>query len=76
MAQLRSEPLCAFCLRDGKATHARVADHIKPHKGDEGLFWNGRLQSLCKPCHDSEKALIEAGKAPVTYGLDGWPVVG
>ena len=74
LAQLRAEPLCAFCLKDGKVTPARIADHVTPHKGDEGLFWFGHLQSLCKPCHDSTKARIEAGNAPVTYGADGWPI--
>lgn len=24
--------------------------------------------------HDSEKARVEAGKATITYGADGWPV--
>ena len=33
-----------------------VADHIKPHKGDEALFWmRNNIQCLCKPCHDGDK---------------------
>lgn len=74
LAQLRSQPLCVFCERDGRVTPATIADHVVPHKGDESLFWYGRLQSLCKPCHDSEKARVEAGKDTITYGADGWPI--
>lgn len=72
--QLTAHPLCKMCQAEGKATAATIADHVTPHRGDEALFWNGELQSLCKRHHDSDKALIEAGKAPVTYGEDGWPV--
>ena len=72
LSQLREQPLCEFCLKDGKVTPARIADHVTPHKGDESLFWFGRLQSLCAKCHDSTKKRIEAGNAPVTYGEDGW----
>lgn len=73
--QLRAHPLCRMCLDEGRPTPATIADHVKPHKGDYELFWNGVLQSLCKHHHDSDKALIEAGKAPrQRFGADGWPV--
>jgi 5-methylcytosine-specific restriction endonuclease McrA len=54
---------------------ATVADHVIPHKGDESLFWDaGNLQGLCKRCHDSDKARIEAGgEARQQIGADGWP---
>lgn len=74
LAQLRSKPLCAYCEREGRTRPATIADHVVPHKGDKSLFWFGRLQSLCKPCHDSVKAREEHGKPVVTYGADGWPV--
>lgn len=33
-----------------------VADHKRPHRGDELLFWDeGNLWCLCKACHDSVK---------------------
>ncbi|MAU22556.1 MAG: HNH endonuclease [Martelella sp.] len=33
-----------------------VCDHVRPHRGDQRLFWDDRnLQTLCKPCHDSLK---------------------
>lgn len=53
--QLRDEPLCAMCLRDGVTTAATIADHVEPHRGDEALFFDGRLQSLCKWHHDKAK---------------------
>ncbi|WP_267386525.1 HNH endonuclease signature motif containing protein [Sphingomonas sp. GC_Shp_3] len=39
-----------------------VADHKRPHRGDERLFWDEtNLQTLCKHCHDSRKQRAEAG---------------
>ncbi|MGQ3674267.1 HNH endonuclease [Xanthobacter sp. TB0139] len=38
----------------------RVCDHIRPHRGDEALFWDrDNLQTLCKPCHDGRKQAAE-----------------
>lgn len=55
-----AHPVCAFC-----GEKAQVVDHIKPHKGNVGLFFsNMNLQSLCKRCHDGPKARIEAGQVP------------
>ena len=74
-AQLAGEPLCRMCADQGRVTPASVADHVEPHKGDEDKFWNGKLQSLCKRCHDSDKQREErGGKAKVRFGPDGWPV--
>lgn len=66
--QLQDEPVCRMCLP--RATIATVCDHITPHRGDEAKFWSGPFQSLCKPHHDRDKKLIEAGKKPVK-GFDG-----
>lgn len=45
----------------GITTARPIADHIKPHRGDPGLFWDeGNIQTLCKPCHDSRKQAAEA----------------
>ncbi|PZR07117.1 MAG: HNH endonuclease [Archangium gephyra] len=47
-AFLAAHPLCAECQRHGRVTPARVVDHIKPHRGDEALFWNeANWQALC-----------------------------
>lgn len=49
-----------MCLKQGRVEAATVCDHITPHKGDEGLFWDGPFQSLCKVHHDASKAFEEA----------------
>ncbi|RZA18825.1 MAG: HNH endonuclease [Proteobacteria bacterium] len=64
MQQLRAEPLCRFCAQAGRVTPATHADHIIPHRGNETLFFEGELQSLCDAnpwrCHSSRKQKIEA----------------
>ena len=53
---LFEHPLCVYCDRQGRTTEAKVVDHIKPHNGDQTLFWDQtNWQSLCKLCHDSIK---------------------
>lgn len=54
---LANHPYCAQCDRDGFVRAATVVDHIKPHRGNETLFWDPRnRQSLCKRCHDRKTA--------------------
>lgn len=49
------------CVRVEGDTSQLVADHRRPHRGDEALFWDDRnLWCLCKTCHDSAKAREEA----------------
>ena len=56
---LDSNPFCVKCYEEGHITMATVVDHIKPHRGDQKLFWNrGNWQPLCKRCHD-RKTLTE-----------------
>jgi len=39
---------------------ARIVDHIRPHRGDLGLFWDSNnWQSLCWTCHSSTKQRSE-----------------
>lgn len=55
-AQLYAAPLCRYCAERGEVVAASVADHVVPHRGDAGLFFDAaNLQSLCKPCHDRVK---------------------
>lgn len=60
----------------GQTVEATVADHVVPHRGDIELFFEGRLQSLCKPCHDAHKQAQEhsAGGILRGAGLDGAPL--
>ena len=58
---LAAHPLCVQCMKEGRYTKATVVDHIKPHRGDEILFWNqDNWQSLCKPCHDKKTGLEDS----------------
>ncbi len=58
-----------MCMTMGMVTQATVVDHIKPHRGDQGLFWNkGNWQSLCTPHHSSTKQRDEA--RGITTGSD------
>lgn len=55
-AYLAAHPLCAMCSTDYAPVPATVVDHIKPHGGDDVLFWDtSNWQPLCKRCHDSTK---------------------
>ena len=73
--QLRKEQLCKFCLALGHPEIATIVDHIKPHKGDETLFYDPKnLQSLCKQCHDSTKQQIERSGSFSGCDVCGWPL--
>lgn len=52
---------CARCgILEGE-TSQLVADHVTPHRGDAGLFWDrANLQVLCVPCHAGPKQAEEA----------------
>ncbi|MGE4337992.1 MAG: HNH endonuclease [Pigmentiphaga sp.] len=53
---------CHMCKGIEADTSRLVADHVRPHRGDEVLFWDtGNLQCLCKPCHDKLKQSEEQG---------------
>src|SRR6267378_3238308 len=69
--QLRSHPHCA---QPGCKAAATVADHIKPHRGDEQSFWFGELQSLCATHHNSGKQFAENRGYDKAIGLDGMPL--
>jgi len=68
---LRKHPLCgdrltgrsaehSSCARAGRAVAGTDVDHIIPHRGDMGLFWDPENhQSLCGTCHDSIKSQLE-----------------
>lgn len=48
--------ICALCGKGESDTAKLVGDHIKPHRGDEALFYDrANVQCLCKSCHDGAK---------------------
>ena len=64
-----------MCERQDKVTSAEVVDHIKPHKGDESLFFDfDNTQSLCASHHNSAKQSEERLGYSTEIGLDGYPV--
>lgn len=55
-AFLKRHPLCTACAADGGVVVATVVDHVRPHQGDRGLFWDvSNWQGLCAPCHNGAK---------------------
>ena len=74
-AQLQAFPSCAMhlALSPPAVVRATIADHVEPHLGDYFRFWNGELQSLCKPCHDVKKQAEERRGFSLGIGEDGWP---
>jgi 5-methylcytosine-specific restriction protein A len=72
--QLNAKPLCEWCNRRGRIVAATIADHAIPHKGDETLFFNGDLISLCKPCHDTTAQVRDNRGFSPEVGADGFPI--
>lgn len=59
---LKIHPLCVRCRAKGIVKAANVVDHIDPHKGCKGLFWDvSNWQSLCKYHHDQKTATEDGG---------------
>jgi 5-methylcytosine-specific restriction enzyme A len=57
VAHLSDNPWCVDCFVDGRYVLATEVDHINPHKGDAGLFFDpANLQSLCKVDHSRKTA--------------------
>lgn len=55
-AFLAAHPLCSC------GQLATVVDHIRPHKGDAGLFWDSaNWQPLCETCHNRKTASLDGG---------------
>jgi 5-methylcytosine-specific restriction endonuclease McrA len=51
--------VCSMCKRLLPET-ALVCDHVRPHKGDQALFFDpANCATLCKPCHDGPKQAQE-----------------
>jgi 5-methylcytosine-specific restriction endonuclease McrA len=72
--QLSRDPFCVKCLEGGVTVLATVADHVVDHKGDPEIFWRGALQSLCVPCHNSDKQYETHRGFSRAIGKDGWPI--
>lgn len=54
---LRDGYVCQMCSALQGDTSKLTCDHVRPHRGDEQLFWSEtNLQTLCtEPCHVKHK---------------------
>lgn len=75
LVYLAVHPLCVKCRGRDRIEPATVVDHVRPHKGDQVLFWDqNNWQSLCKPHHDKDKQQEEAVGFSSEVGVDGMPL--
>lgn len=81
LVQLAANACCAYCERRGIVTPATLVDHIVRVVDDpDRIFDQDNLQSLCVPCHNSEKRREESdarrksgGDQSRGCGVDGIP---
>ena len=60
VAFLRKHRVCKACEAVGVLQATEVTDHIVPHKGDMGLFWDrSNWQACCRWHHDVVKQILE-----------------
>lgn len=65
---LAEHPYCA----DGCGGRSAVVDHIKPHRGDQKLFWDqGNWAAMTKRCHDRKTATEDGGFGNAKAGVAG-----
>lgn len=56
-AVMLAEPFCRVCRARGLKVLTVDVDHIRPHRGNAGLFWDrANLQGLCRTCHSEKTA--------------------
>ena len=64
LSWLIDHPVCAdpYRVHDTVPALANVVDHVRPHRGDIGAFWDtGNWQSLCTRCHAFKSAAEDGG---------------
>ena len=59
--QLKLQPFCEECLKQGKVKRAKIVDHIIPIKQGGAKLDLANLQSLCWSCH-SRKSVEEGSR--------------
>jgi 5-methylcytosine-specific restriction endonuclease McrA len=63
---LRHNKHCVKC-----GVLATVVDHIRPHRGDQRLFWDrNNWQALCTRCHNRKTATQDGGFGRLATGVD------
>lgn len=72
---LRNNPLCEYCIADGKVEPATVVNHKVPHRGDQQLFWDrDNWAAVCKQHHDSTIAKEESRGVKIGGDVSGNPL--
>lgn len=62
-----------YCVSCGKI--ASVVDHIKPHRGDQDLFWDkSNYAAMCQHCHNSYKQRLEKSGRIIGCDVNGFPL--
>jgi WD40 repeat protein len=70
----RLHPTCEECKRNGETWPAVLAHHITAHNGDPIKFFNGRLESLCRPCHERKHGRFARDFDTIVDPTSGWPI--
>jgi 5-methylcytosine-specific restriction protein A len=71
-AFLARNPLCLYCLRQGRTAVATLIDHSVPPKGDMVLFWDQTLWvPCCGPCHRLVTIRYDGGHGSPQHARDG-----
>lgn len=61
---LATHPTCVYCAQEGRIRPANTVDHIVPHKGNTGMFWNvNNWAACCRRCNSrkGDKPLRKVG---------------
>ena len=74
LQHLRQNPLCVFCLKQGKTVAATVADHVKPIAVAPHLRLDpANIRSCCTDCHAKITANFKTtGVNEMPLALGGW----
>jgi hypothetical protein len=72
---LKMNPLCAECRRQGKTQEANLSHHINEYKENfsELQFWYGPLESLCFDCHAKIHGYNPSREFKTDIAPDGFP---
>lgn len=72
--QLKKQPLCERCGKEGVVKAATTVNHRTPHRGDPGKFWTTDLESLCGHHHSSDVQIEEVRGYARTVDNSGLPL--
>jgi hypothetical protein len=66
----QANPLCEYCLVDGRTAAAVLTDHLYPHRTFVGVFWEQCWWvAACTACHSGMKQAAERQGKPALDAL-------